>query len=225
MTVPNKHTSRDKRLLALEREANRLYLACRDAPVIPLERPYQKGWMRSFALSPDVRRRPDSQVFAKVLGVVNRRQWCIRREFAYPDGAKMVLRPAIITPREWMRLRWPASHRRLFAFGNWEEGDAGEFFPRPWFLPSKIRRRVFRTGYAVHRPWWLCEVVWPHLITHQRVRLPEIETRLAEIEAELEHAQGRHRLSWLHGRRVRWRGRFSFAELCEAERSQLHVDT
>jgi hypothetical protein len=42
-----------------------------------------------------------------------------------------------------------------------------------------------------------------------------VESRLAEIEAELQHTQGRHRLSWLHGRRVRWREQKSFVQQCE----------
>lgn len=220
MIFPNKHIARDKRLLALEREADRLYQACRDAPVVPLPRPYQKGWVKNFALAPDVRRRPDTEVFRTVLATINARLWARSREFVNRFGEPLLLRPRVLTSREWDRLRWPASHRRLLAFGHWERSDTDHIHLRPWF-----RRGHRLTGYSVLRPWWLREDIQPHLITHQRVNLPEVETRLAEIETELEHTQGRHRLSWLHGRRVHWRDRFSFAELREAERSPLHVDT
>lgn len=218
MTLLRKHASRDKRLLALEREANRLYQAQREAPIVPLERPYQKGWIKTFALAPDLRRRPDVEVFRTVLAAINNRLWARTREFVNRDGAPLVLRPCVIYQREWERLRWPASHRRLLAFGHWETGDSYHAFFRAWF-----RRRHRVTGYSVHRPWWLIEDIQPHLITHQRVNLPEVETRLAEIEAELRRTGGRYRLDWLHGRRVRWRERKTFAERIE-DLSPLHAD-
>jgi hypothetical protein len=210
MTLLRKHTTRDKRLLALEREANRLYQAKRDAPIVPLARPYQKGWIKTFALTPEVLRRPDVEVFRTVLLKINTRLWARTREFLNRHGEPLLLRPRVIGMREWNGLRWPASHRRLLAFGHWELGDTGQIHLRPWF-----RRSHRFTGYTVHRPWWLREDVQPHLITHQRVNLPDVESRLAEIETELQHTQGRHRLSWLHGRRVRWRERKSFAQQCE----------
>ena len=207
MTLLQKQAFRDKRLLALEREANRLHQARRGAPIVPLERPYQKGWIKTFVLAPEVRRRPDVEVFRAVLAMINTSVWARTREFLNSHGEPLVHRPRILTPREWDRLRWPASHKRLFAFGHWEVGDTGEIHLRPWFR----RSRRF-TGYAVHRPWWLHENIQPHLITHRRVNLPEVETRLAEIEAELERTQGRHRLSHLHGHRVKWRERKTFVE-------------
>lgn len=207
MTLLHKKTARDKRLLALEREAARLYQTKRDAPIIPLERPYQRGWLKTLALTPEVLRRPDVEVFRTVLLKINTRLWARTREFLGSNGDPLVLRPRVIGLREWNGLRWPASHRRLLAFGHWEAGDTGHVHLRPWF-----RRSHRFTGYTVHRPWWLREDIQPHLITHQRINLPDVETRLAEIEAELQHTQGRCRLSWLHGRRVRWRERTTFAE-------------
>ncbi|WP_043588735.1 hypothetical protein [Geminisphaera colitermitum] len=43
------------------------------------------------------------------------------------------------------------------------------------------------------------------MITHQRVELPEVRRRLAEIDAHMEHMRGRERLNRLHGRRNWWR--------------------
>jgi hypothetical protein len=205
MTFPDKIYLKDKRLLALEREYNRLLQAKAEAPVVPLERPYQRGWVKSFVLAPDVLRRPDLAVFRTMLAAINQRLWCKNREFINRLGEPLLLRPRIIGLREWARLRWPASHLRLFTFGHWEDGDTLHY--RPWF-----RRRRLITGYTIRRPWWLKEAVWPHLITHQRVAMPEVETRLAEIESEFQRRQGRCRLSWLHGHRVRWRERHSLAD-------------
>ena len=43
------------------------------------------------------------------------------------------------------------------------------------------------------------------MITHQRVELPEVRSRIAEIESWLEANMGRYRLDWLHGRSRWWR--------------------
>lgn len=220
MTFLRKHASRDKRLLALEREHARLVQARADAPVVPLEHPYQKGWIKTFALTPEVRRRPDVEVFRTVLAAINTRLWARTRDFVNCHGEPLVLRPRIIGPREWSRLRWPASHLRLFTFGHWETGDVGRVHLRPWF-----RRSHRFTGYTIRRPWWLFEDVQPHLITHQRVNLPDVESRLAEIDSELERRQGRHRLHRLHGHRVKWRERTSFADKLAAAAAPSACET
>lgn len=216
MTFPDKHTVRDKRLLRLEREYDRLSRALHDAPVVPLAKPYQLGWVKTYALVSEVLRRPDAVAFRNVLAVVNRRVWSRDPGFVDRAGNPILLRPRIIPPLEWHRLGWPASHTRLFSFGHWED----EMEMRPWF-----RKRSLRIGYAVRRPWWLREDVQPRMITHQRVELPEVRKRIAEIDAYFTHHLGRQRLARLHGHTLRWRTRHSIADLRIADATALSHET
>ena len=195
MRFLDKHTARDKELLRLEREHNQLHRAINHAPVVPLAEPYQRGWTKTYVLRDDIRRRDDTEVFCTVLASINRKIWSRSHDFIQPDGSPYNLRPRIIPPLEWNRLGWPASHRNLFTYGHWED----EAMPRPWYR----HRRLF-IGFTIRNPWWLDEDVQPWMITHQRIELPEVRRRLAEIAARMERTCGWERLNRLHGHKNGW---------------------
>jgi hypothetical protein len=198
MRFLDKYAQHDKQLLRLERELNRLRHAQGQAPIIPLERPYQRGWMKTYALREDASHHPDINFFHIVLKVVNRRIYSRKREFVSHCGEPTVLRPRIIPVREWGKLAWPIGCQRLFAYGNWRVEDIFPWTPRRW--------RQHIVGFKLFRLWWLEEIIEPHMITHQRVELPKVRSRLAEIDAYLAACQGYHRLSRLHGHHRRWIG-------------------
>lgn len=201
MRYLDKYSGRDKHLLALERELNRLHRAQVHAPIIPLERPYQRGWVKFYVLENRIAQRPDVAIFRAMLAQVNRRVLSRERSFINRSGHEILLRPRIIPTREWLKLAWPASRQRFFGYGCWRLDD------QPW-TPIKWRRHI--TGFKLVHLWWLREDVQPHLMTHQRVELPQVRSRIAEIEAYLEATCGRFRLDRLHGR-SRWWRRFSFS--------------
>ena len=192
----DKVSARDKALLRLERELNRLHRVQGAAPVIPLERPFQRGWVKSFVLRRDVLRRPDAAAFVTALKAINQRVYCRDVAFLRPNGTPLLLRPRIIPDREWLKLAWPAKVQRLFAFGHWRLDE-------DLHQPLRWRRHVL--GFKVASPWWLEENLQPHLITHQRVELPLVRKRIAEIESYLVKHEGWHRLHRLHGQRSWWR--------------------
>jgi len=127
---------------------------------------------------------------------VNQRVYSRDRNFLHRNGQPIVLRPRIIPVREWLKLAWPSSHQRFFGYGCWRLED------RPW-TPIKWRAQI--TGFRLFQFWWLREEVQPHLITHQRVDLPDVRSRIAEIENFFNDTSGRARLDWLHGHSRWWR--------------------
>jgi hypothetical protein len=196
MRYLDKFSGQDKYLRSLERERERLWQAQGRAPIIPLERPYQRGWVKSYVLEERISQRPDAAVFRRVLNEINQRVYSRDRSFVDRNDKGIVLRPRIIPVREWLKLAWPTSHQRFFGYGNWRL-DEGVWTPLNW------RRQVL--GFKLIHAAWLREDVQPHLITHQRVDLPAVRSRLAEIEAIMMSTQGCHRLDWLHGRSRWWR--------------------
>lgn len=154
-----------------------------------------------------------------MLAQINRRVYARERSFINRAGHEILLRPKIIPTREWLKLAWSASHQRFFGYGHWRLDD------QPW-TPIKWRRHI--TGFKLMLAWWVREEVQPHLITHQRVELPEVRSRLAEIEADMQATAGWRRLDRLHGRSQWWR-RFDAAadELrsSDAFEDQLKVHT
>ena len=122
----DKYAGREKRLRALEREVNRLRHAQGNAPIIPLERPFQRGWVKFYVLEDRVSQRPDAAVFRAMLAEINRRVYARERSFIARDGHEVLLRPKIIPTREWLKLAWPMSHQRFFGYGHWRLDD------QPW---------------------------------------------------------------------------------------------
>ena len=196
MRFLDKYSARDKRLLAFERELRRLNQVQRDAPIIPLERPYQRGWVKFYVLDADIIRRADTAIFRAMLPQINQRVITRDRSFVNRCGHPILLRPRIIPVREWLKLGWPAKQQRFFSYGNWRLDH------EPW-RPIKWREHVL--GFKLINLSWLREEVQPHLITHHRVDLPEVRSRLAEIENHLEFTRGWDRLHRLHGRSQWWR--------------------
>lgn len=218
MRFPDKFLARDKQLLRLEREAWRLRRARHEAPVVPLERPYQRGWIKTYVLADGIDRRRDAPIFSAILAVVTRRVYSRERSFVHRRTSQpIVLQPRVLHVREMEQYSWPPAHRALFELGTWMINDA----------PSWIRWERGRSlGYRLVRTEWLREDVQPHLVTHRQVLLPDVESRLAEIESFLTHTCGRYRLDRLRGRSQWWRrmtesradgqAREAFAhELCE----------
>lgn len=219
MRFHDKYAHRDKHLLRLERELNRLRNAQWHAPIVPLERPYQRGWVKTFTLREDALHHPEVLVFQAVLKVVNDRIISPTREFIRRNGEVIILRPRIIAPHHWPRLAWPVSHQRLFAFGRWPVEDI-----YPW-TEHYFRRSIY--GFKLLRSWWLNELVLPNMITHHRVELPEVRSRITEIEDHLRHRLGWSRLHRLHGQHVHrrygedparvQRAMAAYVEQCETE--------
>lgn len=195
MRFLDKHTAREKQLLALERELYRLHQAKRHAPIIPLERPYQRGWAKFYVLDDAILRRADTTMYRAILPVINQRVVARDRSFMNRHGHPILLRPRIIPGREWLKLGWPAKYHRFFSYGRWRLDH------EPW-RPKKWREHV--SGFKLTNLSWLREEIQPHLITHQRVDLPEVRSRLAEIENHLEATQGWEQLRSLHGRSRWW---------------------
>ncbi len=196
MRFLDKHAARDKHLRRLEREANRLWQAFRQTPLVPLEHPYQRGWMKTFVLDARVLHRADVETFREMLRVVNHRVFSPNRDFRSRRGFPILLAPRRVGISAWEKLAWPASHQRFFRLGHWRIED--EDFRRPV-------QRLWRRGYKLISGWWLREDIQPVMITHQRVDLPEVKSRLAEIEAHMARTCGWDRLGWLHGQRRSWR--------------------
>lgn len=195
MRYLDKHTARDKLLLKLERECHRLWQAQRDAPIVPLEHPYQRGWVKTYVLRNDALHHPDVGIFRTVLAVVNQKVHSRHRDFINRRGEEMELHPRKIRIGDWRKLAWPASHQRLFAFGHWRADEES-------WMPLRLRKLL--PGFKLVRTWWMREDVQPFLITHQRVELPAVRKRLAEIESFMERTCGRRRLDRLHGRKNWW---------------------
>lgn len=160
----DKTTNKDKEIFALVRELNRLYRVNRLAPFVPIEKPYQNGWIKKFALRDDYTRRNDADAHRRILEKINGIAFCRNRDFLDRKGKEYGPSLKIIGKNEWDGLGWPEYYKKYFTYGVYRVND-------------------FRMveGYRFRRDFCFIEVIEPHIVTHTRVLYPEIESRIQEI--------------------------------------------
>lgn len=209
----------DKALLELVKESSRLRNAKWSAPLVELEKPFQRGWVRFFALSAKAKHRKDSKELEKLLSFLNNKQYSRRRDFCVRQGKSKKWIPMSqglqrLHVHEILKRKIPENlFRYLLNFkyeslGNWDNAE-------------KLRRLHYPWKFGVSDPTLFELVVEPNWITHHRVVMPEVESRLTEIEAYMHATCGWERYYHLKGYR-KWR--YSVYDLRRDEQIMRQVE-
>ena len=80
--------SRDKHLLSLSKREDEIWNLIRKQPLIPLEKPYQKGFVRKFILREDVALSKDSELLQTILDSINNKQYSDNKKFKHKVKVK-----------------------------------------------------------------------------------------------------------------------------------------
>ena len=199
-------TAKDKRLLSLQCEYNKLWDAKSSVPLLKLDEPYQRGWVRFFRLRDDALRRKDSDKLIAILKKINIVQYCRRGAFMQynPRTGKtepIGHYPKVFTMGEWNRLSWAEDFKR--------------YFEMRLVTQYNRRRQLARNQcYVFIYPFYLVSHVEKYFVTHQRVAIPEIESRIAEIEREIRRPPCSARVHRLLGCPMfRWEQRKTLARI------------
>lgn len=75
----------ERELRAMREERQRLWEVQRDAPLLPLDKPFQRGWTRFFVLRDDALRRNDAAALRQAFEFVQVRQYCRKGDFRKYD--------------------------------------------------------------------------------------------------------------------------------------------
>ena len=149
----------------------------RNLPLVPLEKPYQKGYVRFFVLREDVRQGKQADFFATLLEKINTYQYADTRKFQKKKK------------RRGKRV-YIARKQELYAFNQWEWQRAlerGKFTEkeRAYFARIECFNRQkdrFETYYEFTEAWRFELRVKPNMITHYRPVDIAIERELAELD-------------------------------------------
>lgn len=195
-------SAEDKKLRELILEQRRLNKAMWDAPVVPLKDPYQRGWYRYLVLSERASRRPDLEQLEELLSFVNHKQYCRKKKFLqYSHKRKreveMVHRPRRFRLYEMLRLKM---EDHLYRYFHQPDGFR--------VINSEMLRELPMRGWSgkfeVNCEHLFESVVAPYIVTHQKVDMPEVRSRLDEIDEILEQSNGWGRYLNLTGSRSWW---------------------
>lgn len=197
--------SRHKKWRALMLERQELRALIDDAPLVKLEEPYQKGFVRYYELSAKAKERDDYEALNQALGYVRNVQCCRRGDFLVKKKKSKGLRPrghelTQMSLRHLLMFDIPEELLLYFVF----------YTGRPVESYQEVRE-LYREG-GRHHLWFrhavLCErVIKPHMITHQKAVLSDVESRLDFINKVMDRDHVCERLS-----RYSWN---SWARLCD----------
>ena len=149
----------------------------RNLPLVPLEKPYQKGYVRFFVLREDVRQGKQADFFATLLEKINTYQYADTRKFQKKKK------------RRGKRV-YIARKQELYVFNQWEWQRAlekGKFTEkeRAYFARIECFNRQkdrFETYYEFTEAWRFELRVKPNMITHYRPVDVAIEREFAELD-------------------------------------------
>lgn len=199
--------ARDRKFRELEREHSLLWKARSSAPIVKLDKPYQKGFKKFFVVRDDITRRHDGNIIAEILKLINSTVYMQDEEFVrkHKKRGKVVKQEIVepqlhcISPHLWDKLGPSVTNR----YKKYCSGLTVKHIPTPYGGYSYTR------GYFFLYPWMFVTKVEPHFITHVREVLPAVESRLGEIDNYFDTRRVWRRLGKLQG----WR--YSYDE-CEA---------
>ncbi|UKB83748.1 hypothetical protein LF887_22520 [Chryseobacterium sp. MEBOG06] len=200
-----KRTSRkdvEKQIRKKYKRSKELWNIRRNIPLIPLDKPYQRGFVRFFVVREDVMRTKDGDFFDGILKKINIYMYSESRQF-------------LKKKRKFGRRIYVEREQKLSRISSysWNDPKLG-LTPRErqYFLKLEeywpVRKR-YDTYYEFIEPWRFILRIRPNMITHYKPVDFELEKEYAELESYL----GQHKVSGIihktmHGKPNPWKMKY-----------------
>ncbi len=177
-----------KQARALYTEWCQLDRKTRNAELVPLDEPYQRGWVRYFRWTDDAVQREDFEIIKGLLEFMQHKQWSRRQDFRYSKQKK---RRVIMGwkarlsfhPHQLLHVCRNAQWPKYFQVTSYWQIQGIDHL-------RALRARGWNGKVRFKYPNLLEGVVEPYYVTHQKVRHAEEESRMAEIDAWFEQRGG-----------------------------------
>lgn len=165
----------EKQLIQLSKTENKLWKERKNLPYVPLEKPYQKGWERSFFLREDVSRLSNADFYKSLLDKINTFQHSPDKTFKKRKRKyrKYVYQEKPHLLREFSEREWACSKLKL------SENEKTLFEKQEVWC---IFQKGLKISYVFKESWRFVLKVKPYIITHTKMVDEILEQELAEIE-------------------------------------------
>ena len=188
--------ARDKHLLSLYKEYNKLNSLQREAPLVELDEPYQRGWVRSFRLREDAQRREDRDTLLEILERVNVKQYCRKGTFMQKNRKTGKVVPIGHNPKRYSRKQWSEL--------DWKE-EYRKYFDMRLVSEQNIKGEwVLNQRFVFIYPFYFESYIEKYFITHRRVATPEVDSRLEYVSRFLDNPTEWGRIHRLKGWKHNW---------------------
>ena len=142
-------------------------------PLVPLEVPYQKGYVRYFVLRDDIKNEKDIAFFSEILSKINTEQFAPTKKFTKKEKRN---RKRIDVP---MIQHLKMLHPYEFSGKDSKLTDR----ERDYFIETQVYNqftKTFQPFYEFIQPWRFRLIVKPNMITHYKPLDLELEREEAE---------------------------------------------
>ncbi len=168
----------EKQIRKKYKYSDQLWEMRRNIPLVPLEKPYQRGFVRFFVVRDDVKRSKDGVFFEELLKKINTEMYSPDRKFLKKKrkrGRKIYVpkeqRVANIYPWEWDNPK----------FGLTEK-EKQYFVMKDHYCPIRRSRKVY---YEFTEPGRFVLRVKPNIITHYKPLQSDLEKEIDETDSFL----------------------------------------
>jgi hypothetical protein len=165
----------EKQLIQLSKFENKLWKERNNLPFVPLEKPYQKGWERSFFLREDVARLSNADFYKLLLNKINTYQYSQDKTFKKRKRKyrKYVFHEKPHLLKEFSECEWTSSKLKL------SDKEKSLFEKQEVWC---IFKRGFKVSYVFKESWRFVLKIKPNIITHKKMIDEILEQELAEID-------------------------------------------
>ena len=184
------------------KRSNELWELRRNIPLIPLEQPYQKGFVRFFVVRDDVKRSKDGDFFEGILNKINTKMYSSTRKFL---KKKRKFGRRIYVDREQKLVQ--------LSIHQWNDPKLGLTTRERQYFLKKEEYNPFRKRYNVYyefiEPWRFVLRIKPYMITHYKPLHSDLEKEIDELDSYL----GRYKIQGIvhktiYGRPNPWKDRY-----------------
>jgi hypothetical protein len=170
--------ARDKVLIGLYKESQRLSKQKRELPMVDLLPPVQKGWKRYFIVREDVRRSRDGVFYENLLQKINTVQYSDEKVFRKKKrkaGKRIYVEIKqelkVVYPYELFKMKFTERELSCFEYRT---------------VYEVIKRKIqTRNEYVFKEPWRYVLRIRPNMIDKIKVHDAELEQRIKVIDMTL----------------------------------------
>ncbi len=195
----------EKQLLVLNRKECELFKAKQNLPFIPLEIPYQQGWLRYFVLREDVLRGPNAEFFQTLLAKINTYHYSNTKSFSVKkrkNGKKVWL----TTPQDLYQV--PLYQFDCPKLGLTVHEKSYFSVVEEWDVSFNRMHRY----YKFNESWRFVLRIRPHIITHKKAIDTDLEKELKWIENKITNKHLRSKINKLTTGRGFYKGYYDTNE-------------
>lgn len=185
---------KEKEIIGLHKKRKKLYKESRELPWIPVQKPYQSGWKRTFVCREDVLKSSDAEFFENILSRINHVQYSPHKDFRERRRFRKRGRKQLpdLSLNSILEEKFYDSEK---GFGKRE----AKYF----YLKEKERYFSKYKVYVFEQPWRFVEKVFPHIVTHQIMLNADLDSEIDFVKYLL-ISEKYHDLSIRHSGEKYW---------------------